>query len=32
MTTRVLHWIAKEYKGHHQLADVITGTLIKVIH
>lgn len=32
MTTRVLHWIAKEYKGHHQMADVITGNLIKMIH
>jgi hypothetical protein len=32
MTTRVLHWTAKQYEGHHQLADVITGTLIKMIH
>ena len=32
MTTRVLYWIAKEYSGHHPLADVITGNLIKMIH
>lgn len=32
MTTRVLHWLAKEYRGCHPLADVIAGTLIKMIH